>query len=387
MTERAHHDLSAQGRTIGWAVVGLGKFTTERLLPAFAHCHHSRLAALVSGSTEKLGRLGEQHGVPAEHRYDYSAFERLRDDRSVDAVYIVLPNALHAEYTIRAARAGKHVLCEKPMATSSADALAMINICRASQRLLMIAYRARFEPHNRAAIAAVRAGEVGALRGVVADHARPLDPADPADGWRTRHALAGGGSLVDIGIYGLNAARYLTGEEPLEVSGMVTSPAGDERFTEVEETASFLLRFPSGAVATGTSSYGAERIKRVHAYGSQGRLELDPATEYEGNRLRIGSGPDMAPRDVPPGDQFALQIDHLSRCILDGTAPLTPGEEGLRDMYLIEAIYQSARTGERVQLDPHTGAPLPPPTRSSMMPGKATSDHDDFKPVHARFPD
>ncbi|HEU4539383.1 MAG TPA: Gfo/Idh/MocA family oxidoreductase, partial [Polyangiaceae bacterium] len=278
------------GRKLGWAIVGLGKFATEQLLPAFTACSRSRVAALVSGSPDKARALAARYGVAPKSVYDYAGFDRLRDDPAVDVVYVVLPNSMHAEYTIRAARAGKHVMTEKPMATKVEDASAMIEACRAAGRRLMVAYRAQFEPHNRAAVAAVRAGELGAVKLIVADHGRRLDPNDPADTWRTKRDLAGGGSLVDIGIYSLQAARYITGEEPTEVSATLSSPPNDPRFAEVEESVAFTLRFPGGAVATCTSSYGIATVKRYRVMGEKGYLDLDPATSYEGNKLRFGRG-------------------------------------------------------------------------------------------------
>jgi predicted dehydrogenase len=339
------------GRKLGWAVVGLGKFATEQVLPAFAACARSRLAALVSGSPDKARAVGARYGLGPRAVYDYAGFDRLRDDPAVDVVYVVLPNALHAEYVARAARAGKHVMCEKPMATTVADAEAMVGACRAAGRRLMVAYRAQFEPHNRAAIAAARAGEIGAIKAVVADHGRPLDPNDPADRWRMKRDLAGGGSLVDVGIYGLQAARYVTGEEPVEVTATVASTPGDPRFAEVEEHAAFTLRFPSGAVAACTSSYGYAQVKRYRVFGDKGYLDLDPATAYQGNVLRVGRGngpPEVRP--VPDESQFALEIDHLSECVQEGKEPRTPGEEGLRDVRIMHAIYEAARTGGRVPL-------------------------------------
>ena len=250
---------------LGWAVVGLGKFATEQLLPAFQHCQRSRLTALVSGSADKAKRVAARYGVDEKSIYSYETFDQLAHDRGVDVIYVVLPNSMHARYTQRAFQAGKHVMCEKPMALNEAECQAMIAASKAAGRRLMIAYRAQFEPHNRAAIELVRARELGRIKLVIADHCRAIDPKEPADQWRIRRAMSGGGSLVDIGIYSLQAARYIFGEEPIEVSAQLSSTPNDPRFTEVEESAVFSLRFPGGGLANCSSSYGTTNVKRYRA--------------------------------------------------------------------------------------------------------------------------
>ncbi len=222
--------------------MGLGRYA-ELIMSKFAECDQSRLAALVSGTPEKLARFGEKYGVPESHRYSYADFDRIRDNPDVDIVYVILPNAMHAEYTVRAAKAGKHVMCEKPMAVSVAECRTMIAACRAAGRKLMIGYRSRFEPHNRLAIDLARKGFVGPTRIITADHGFNAQP----NQWRLDRTLSGGGSLMDIGIYSLNATRYLTGEEPVEVSAIESTDRRDPRFRTVEDRISFLLRFPSGS--------------------------------------------------------------------------------------------------------------------------------------------
>jgi glucose-fructose oxidoreductase len=338
------------GAKLGWAIVGLGKFATQQLLPAFEHCRRSRLAAFVSGSPDKAKSLAGRYGVDEKAIYGYEAFDRIAQDRSVDVIYVVLPNSMHAEYTQRAFRAGKHVMCEKPMGLDEAECRAMIAASKAAGKRLMIAYRAQFEPHNRAAIELVRAGELGRVKLVIADHCRTIDPKEPADQWRIRRAMSGGGSLVDIGIYSLQAARYIFGEEPTEVSAQLASTPSDPRFTEVEESAVFSLRFPSGGLANCSSSYGTTNVKRYRVIGEKGYADLDPATSYEGNVLRVAKGGPADMRGVPDINQFAAEIDHLSECIQLGKEPRTPGEEGLRDVKLMQAIYTSAREGRSVKL-------------------------------------
>ncbi|SOB86534.1 glucose-fructose oxidoreductase [Sphingomonas guangdongensis] len=334
-------------RKLGYAIVGLGYYATQQIMPQFRNCRHSRLVALVSGTPEKLARYGAEYGVPARNRYDYKSFDRIRDNPDIDIVYVVLPNNMHAEYTIRAARAGKHVMCEKPMAVSVAECQAMIAACRAAGRKLMIGYRSRFEPHNRLAIELARKGEVGPTRVIIAQHGFDAKP----NQWRLDRRMAGGGSMMDIGIYSLNAARYLTGEEPVSVTAVDSTDRRDPRFASVEDRVSFQLTFPSGIIADCLSSYSSNH-NGYRVAGTEGHIDLEPATSYTGQRMSIRRGDQTSVRTVPPGDvnQFAGQLDHLSQCVIDGTDPIVGGEEGLADLRLIEAVYRAAREGRAVRL-------------------------------------
>ncbi|MGE5659635.1 MAG: Gfo/Idh/MocA family protein [Actinomycetota bacterium] len=349
---------------LGWAVVGLGKLATEQIMPSFGECKRSRLVALVSGDRAKAERYAQQYGVNPKNIYNYQTYDRIRDNPEVDVIYIILPNGLHAEYTIRGAQAGKHIMCEKPMANSVAECQAMINAARQANRKLMIAYRAQYEPYNLAAIEIARGQrkELGQLKAIVADHGRIVNPAEPQDRWRINKQLAGGGSLPDIGIYSLNAARYLTGEEPSEVSAMIYSTPNDSRFLEVEENVNFILRFPSGVLANCTSSYGYSDTKRIQVFGSEGTLELNPATDYYQHRLFLSKEKVREERNIDEKNQFALEMDHLSECIMQNRQPKTPGEEGLQDIRLIQTIYEAAQTGRKIQL-----APMQPPRNEGSV--------------------
>ncbi|WP_426059667.1 Gfo/Idh/MocA family protein [Hymenobacter sp. B1770] len=204
-------------RKIGFAIVGLGKYATEQMMPAFKESKHAKITALVSGSPGKMQQLAKEYSVDAKSCYSYQNFDSIKDNPAVDVVYVVLPPGMHAEYVVRAAQAGKHVLTEKPMANTVAECQRMIDACRKAGKQLMVAYRAQFEPFNLEAIDRIKKGELGKLRYVTSDHGRQVKPTeDKADEWRVVKKLAGGGSLMDIGIYSLNAARYLTGEEPVE---------------------------------------------------------------------------------------------------------------------------------------------------------------------------
>jgi predicted dehydrogenase len=335
------------GRKAGWAVVGLGNLAINQILPAFAKCEKSKLVALVSGHPDKAAKLAARYGVSPKSIYDYGNFDTLRDNPEVDVVYVVLPNSMHREYTVRAHQAGKHVLSEKPMATSPADGQAMIDAARKAGRKLMVAYRCRYEPFNREMIRMAREQELGPVKVIVADHG--FNIGDPTQ-WRLKKELAGGGSLMDIGIYSLQAARYISGEEPVEIDAMSYTTPGDVRFKEVEETINFQLRFPSGILANCTSSYGYSGQNKYRVVATKGWFELEPATSYTGLRMKIRRNGATEDRDLPQRDHFALEMDHMSECVMEDKEPLTPGEEGVRDLRLMAAIYEAARTGRTVKV-------------------------------------
>ncbi|MCQ8241787.1 Gfo/Idh/MocA family protein [Rhizosaccharibacter radicis] len=331
------------GRRLGVAVVGLGTLALENIIPAFGEARYVRLAALVSGKPDKAHTVAAQYGVPAGSVYGYGDFDRIKNDPSVDIVYIVLPNSLHAEYTVRAARAGKHVLCEKPMAATVAEAEQMVAACRDAGRQLMIAYRLQYDPAHRTLIEIARSRRHGSIRMIEAINAQNDAPNGQ---WRQIKAMAGGGSLPDVGLYCLNAFRYITGEEPIEVTGRLTQPKDDPRFREIEDIANFTLRFPSGIFAVGTSGYSfhESRVLRVHA--ETGTIGLDPAFGYDNLALDIGRQEGKATaqevRRFTPHSQFAREMDAFAASLHARQRPRTPGEEGLQDMRIMAAIYRSA---------------------------------------------
>ncbi len=336
-------------KRLGIAVVGIGHLTAEQILPAFGSSRSTKLVALVSGDRKKAELVASHHGVDPKRIYDYAGFDRIADDPAIEAVYIVLPNHLHAEYTVRAAAAGKHVLCEKPMATSVADCERMIDACKKHERKLMIAYRIQYEPHNRFAMAAVRDKRFGKIRLVEGHNGQNIG--DPSQ-WR---AKKGGGPLLDVGIYCLNTCRFLLGEEPSWVQGATFATPGDPRFKEVEETCVFQLGFPSGTIGSFSSSFSTHEARRYRALGDKGGwIGMDPAFPYEGLQLEISEvrGKDVIREhpEIAAKQQFALELDHLAACIRGNRQPYTPGEEGLQDIRLAMAIYESAASGKRVEL-------------------------------------
>jgi predicted dehydrogenase len=289
----------------------------------------------------------EPPGKNPKNIYNYQNYDSIKENPEVDVIYVVLPNCMHAEYTIRGFQAGKHVLTEKPMACTPADCQKMIDVGRTAGKKLMVAYRCRYEPYNQEAIRIARSGELGPTQVILADTG--WNATNP-DQWRLKKDLAGGGSLMDIGIYALNASRYLSGEEPTEINAMIYNAPGDPRFKEVEETVNFQLRFPSGAIANCTSSYGYYPTSHYRVIGTQGWLDLDPATWYSGLRMKVGNRSGILERELPTRDHFALEMDHMSQCVMENKEPLTPGEEGLRDISLMMAIYEAARSGKAVKV-------------------------------------
>jgi predicted dehydrogenase len=334
-------------KKLGWAIVGLGSLSIHEILPAFAKCEKSRVVAFVSGHPDKANKLALRYGVNPQNIYNYQNYDSIRDNPAVDVIYIVLPNGMHAEYTVRGLQAGKHVLTEKPMARTPAECQQMIDAARKAARKLMVAYRCRYEPYNREAIRMARSGELGSIKVILADNGFKIG--DPAQ-WRLNKELAGGGSLMDIGIYALQAARYLSGEEPAELNAVMYSTPGDPRFKEVEETLNFQLRFPSGVLANCTSSYGYAWQSHYRVVGTDAWLEMDPATVYQGLRMKVHRGDVTQEKELPVRDHFALEVDHMSECVMENKEPLTPGEEGLRDLKVMMAIYDAANTGKTVKL-------------------------------------
>ncbi|WPB58365.1 Gfo/Idh/MocA family oxidoreductase [Xylophilus sp. GOD-11R] len=337
---------------MGIAIVALGRLSLEQILPAFAQSTQARPVALVSGSPEKMKVVARQYGIAPEACHSYADFEKLRDNPEVQAVYIVLPNALHREYVERAAAIGKHVLCEKPMAVSSAEARAMVAACERAKVKLMVAYRIHYQPHNQRVRRFVQDKTFGRLVGFTAVNVQTA-AADAAQQWRHKKALSGGGSLPDIGLYCLNTVRFITGEEPVEVYAHLFSPPGDARYAEVEETVDFSLRFPSGLVAHCMTSYGGRENKWQRLELEKASIDMPSAYEYQGQRLLIGQRVEDSKGQtevtLPPKNQFAAEIDHFAECVRLDRTPRTPGEEGLRDQVLMEAIYESARTGRPVK--------------------------------------
>lgn len=327
-------------QSVGYCIVGLGRISLGHFMTGCLDSKKSRVVAFVSGHRDKAEKIAPQYKVPSSSIYSYEDFDKIADNKDIDAVYIALPNSMHAEYTIRAAKAGKHVLCEKPMATNVNDSQAMINACRAAKVKLMIAYRCQYEPVTLRAIQMIKDGKIGVVQTIESANGF----VEQLGEWRLNKKLAGGGPLMDVGIYSLNACRYLTGEEPRYIEGFCSVIDRDGRFDEVEENVSWLMRFPSGIVASCTTTYGAQVDGFVRVHGSKGILHMQPAFGYQGIRLTAqikGEPPiDLEDKDKDPA-QFTREADHFTDCILNDETPKTDGEEGLRDMKYMAEIYKS----------------------------------------------
>jgi len=343
---RAQQGGPPAAKTFGYAIVGLGGLSLSDILPAFANTTRARVTGLVSGDPEKAKDLAARYGVPEQGLYSYDTYDRIADNPDIDAVYIVLPNNMHAEYAIRAHKAGKHVLVEKPMANTVEECEQMIAAAKAADKKLAVAYRLRYEPYTQAIIKMARSGEFGKTKVLLCEAGFNIGNPDQ---WRLTKKMGGGGSMMDIGIYAVNAARYLSGEEPTELFAMEYSTPNDPRFREVEETLTFQLRFPSGILANCVSSYGTP-LNRIRVHQERGSIELEPFYSRRDLRMRVIRGNTVEHRYMRDPDHFAAMMDHLAECAAENKAPITDGVDGLNDMKVIMGCYESVRTGAPVKL-------------------------------------
>ena len=330
-------------RKLGFALCGLGSLATAQIAPAFAKTKNCRLAGIITGHPAKVEKWKMEYNLPDKNIYNYDNMEKMSDNPDIDVVYVVTPNALHAEHTIKAAKAGKHVLCEKPMEVSVEKCQQMIDACKAASRMLAIGYRSRFDPHTQECIEIARQKVFGQTKIIEAGFGFHIG--DPTQ-WRLKKDLAGGGALLDVGIYALQATRYLSGEEPTIVTALETK-TDPVKFKEVDESITWQLKFPSGIIANCATSYAVGGIDSYTVLAERGVFGLAPAYNYEGNR---GFRSDKGPIEYPPMDQFAAEMDDFAQCILQNKPSIVSGEEGLRDIRITAAIYESIRTGKAVQL-------------------------------------
>jgi predicted dehydrogenase len=327
---------------LGFALCGLGDLSTQQIAPALQETEYCRLAGVITDTPAKAAAWRSRYGIPAKSVYSYDTMHRMADNPEIDVVYVVTPNALHLDHAVAAAKAGKHVFCEKPLEISVERCQKMIDAVRAANRMLGVAYRCQFEPHHLECIRIARSQEFGALKVIDAYFGFSIQPSV----WRLQRALSGGGPLLDVGVYALQVTRYLTGEEPVWVSGTTTS--GDPaRFSEVEASVVWEARFPGGAVSQCGASYNSAPVGYFRAIAERGWFALDPAFNYQGVRGQRSDGKAI---DYPPINQFAAEMDDFARCILQKTPSRVSGEEGLRDVRIMMAIYESARSGKPVEL-------------------------------------
>jgi predicted dehydrogenase len=328
-------------RKFGYCIVGLGRISLDHFMPACRASQNSQVTALVSGHRDKAEKTAAEYNVPLKNIYSYQNYDEIANNPDIDAVYIALPNNMHAEYTIRAANASKHVLCEKPMATGIKDCQNMIAACKAANKKLMIAYRCQYEPTNLRAIQLIRDGKLGAIQAIESANGFIEHPGE----WRLDKRMAGGGPLMDVGVYSLNACRYLTGEEPASLEACCSVVDKDTRFREVEENCSWTMKFPSGIVAACNTTYGANMPGFFRVHGSKGMIHMEPAFAYQGLHLTAkieGESPIDDQNTESDPYQFVLEADYFADCVMQNKEPKTNGDEGLRDMQYMAQIYKSA---------------------------------------------
>jgi predicted dehydrogenase len=359
---------------IRYAVVGLGHLAQVAILPAFKSARNSQLVTIVSGDAEKRDELGKKYGL--HQVYSYEDYEKALE--TVDAVYIVLPNHLHREYSVRAAKAGVHVLCEKPMAATEEECRAMMQAADENEIKLMIAYRLHFEKGNLEAIQLASSGKLGNLRAFTSEFGQQV----AADNIRLKEPVEkGGGPVYDMGVYCINAARYLFQDEPLEV--IATSATRDDpKFHNAGEMVSVMMRFPEQRLATFTCSFGSADVSRYTLIGTEGVLTSEPAYDYTlAIKHHLIVGEQKSNKTFPKRDQFAAELIYFSDCIRKDKQPEPSGLEGLQDVRLVQAIHESARTGRKVDI-----APLPDKPRPTLRQEIHIPAHGKPETVNAKSP-
>jgi predicted dehydrogenase len=337
----------SSGRPLGYAAVGLGSIS-DIFMRACQTSSKAKITGLVTGEPDDKGRrYGALYGVPMSSVYNYETFDQIANNKEIDAVYIGLPNSMHCEYTVRAAAAGKHVLCEKPMAISSAECQTMIDACRKANVQLMIAYRIQYEPLWKQALALLRGGAIGEIESFEGSFFNQ----QPAGAWRLDRKLSGGGPILDLGIYPLNAIRHIAGQEPTSFTAVTSTRDHSGRFAQVEQSMEWTMKFPSGIIASCSCSYGASAPGVFRINGSAGSMRFEPAFNYDGIHLygQTTKTPEGAPPShldiLSPGKapyQFTIEADYFADCVRNNTVPLSGGEEGWKDLLAIEAIYRAA---------------------------------------------
>jgi glucose-fructose oxidoreductase len=353
MSRRRPRSRPSRPPKVRYAVVGLGHIAQVAVLPAFAHAHNSELRALVSDDPVKRRELSRRYGV--ERAVGYDGYDELLRSGEIDAVYVALPNDLHRDYTERAAAAGIHVLVEKPMALTEADCLSMIRAAEGAGVRLMVAYRLHFDEATLSAVELVRSGRIGDARLIESALTMQVREGDI----RVQRAR-GGGPLYDIGIYCINASRYLFRDEPIQVFAFSATPPSDPRFREVEETVCALLRFPGDRLATWMASFGVSQGSHCRIIGTEGELRMEPSFDYADDlvhHLRVGERRHV--RRFPKRDQFAPELITFSDCIRHDRDPESSGWEGLADARVIDALNRSLRSGAPVELPPFARSQRP----------------------------
>ena len=337
-------ESSYDGPVLRVAIMGLGGYGT-RVAEAMRSCKNAKLTGVISGTPSKIKDWQNKYSIPEKNCYNYDNFDNIKNNPEIDAVYVITPNALHHDEVIRVAKAGKHVICEKPMSINAKQGQEMVDACKQAGVKLLVGYRMHFEPHTLEIVRMRKEGELGKImffQGLCG-----FIIGDPGQ-WRLNKQLAGGGSMMDIGIYAINGSRYMVGEEPVWVTAEETK-TDHVKFKEgVDETIQFQLGFPGGAVASCLSTYNINYLDRFFLSGREGFAELQPSTNYGPIKGRTHKGE----LDQPVTIHQAVQMDAMAGIILQGKSPVIPvdGEEAVKDLKIIDAIYLAVKTGKKVDL-------------------------------------
>jgi predicted dehydrogenase len=332
-----------QPHKLGVALVGLGGLSTGQIAPALQLTQHCRLATIVTGTPSKIPVWKSKYNIPDNNIYSYDTMERMADNPDIDVVYVVTPNGLHAEHSIKAAKAGKHVFCEKPMEVSVDKCEQMIAESKKAGRMLAVGYRCQYDPNHLECRRLAAEKVFGELQTIDAGFSRGITATE----WRVKKALAGGGPLMDVGIYALQTCRFVSGKEPAELSakfGPVTDPV---KFAEVEESVDWEMTFPGGLTTKCQTNYERGGLKGFTVTAEKGTFGLNPAYNYNSSQ---GTRSDGQAINLPAVNQFAAELDDFALCIKNNKPSKVSGEEGLRDVKIMMAIYESARTGKPVKL-------------------------------------
>ena len=344
-TQKTYYNAQPyEGPVLKVAIMGLGSYG-NRVAEAMQACQKAKITGLISGTPSKIKDWQKKYDIPDKNCYNYQNFDQVKNNPDIDAIYVITPNGLHHDQTIRSARAGKHVICEKPMAVNAKEAREMVDVCKKEGVKLFIGYRMHFEPKTVEVIRMRKAGEFGKI--MFFQGLSGFKIGDPTQ-WRLDKKLAGGGAMMDIGIYSVNGARYMVGEEPIWVTAQ-ESKTDPVKFKEgVDETITFQLGFPGGATASCLSTYNMRYLDKFYLNGSEGFAEMQPSTGYGPIEGRTHKGP----LDQPHITHQTLQMDEMATMIFEGKQPIAPvdGEEGLKDMIILDAIYEAVRTGKKVSL-------------------------------------
>jgi len=326
------------------AIMGLGSYGS-RVAKAMLACKRAKLVGVISGTPSKITKWQSEYSIPEKNCYNYDNFDDIKDNPDIDAVYIITPNGLHCEQAIRVAKAGKHVICEKPMGVNAKEGQEMVDACKASDVKLLIGYRMHFEPKTVEVIRMRKAGEFGQPKFFQGQSGFVIGNPNQ---WRLNKELSGGGAMMDIGIYSINGARYMLGEEPIWVTAQETKTDAMKFKEGIDETIQFQMGFPSGAVASCLSTYAMRHLDRFFMTGDDGWVEMKPSTGYGPIKGRTHKGE----LEQPHITHQTLQMDGMAKIIFEGIKPIVPvdGEEGVKDMKIIDAIFLAAKTGKKVML-------------------------------------